>query len=114
MHDYVFQCQWYYESKQQTYLPFYNKPVFYRFSVTSFNEFISQNEENKNVWDRNEVHSPEGFFKTTTSINTAGKSRCSNAVKVAENIIAAEQKHLTNNTESAKSFNVNSFKEMNH
>lgn len=88
--------------------------MFYRFSVNSFNEFVSQNEENKNLWDRNEVHSPEGFFKTTTSINTAGKSRCSNAVKVAENIIAAEQKHLTNNTESAKSFNVNSFKEMNH
>ena len=86
---------------------------FHRFSVNSFNEFISQNEKNKSLWDRNEVHSSEGFFKTTTSINTAGKSRCSNAVEVAENIIAAEQKHLTN-TESAKSFNVNSYKEMNH
>ena len=87
---------------------------FHRFSANSFNEFISQNEENKNLWDRDEVHRSEGFFKTTTSINTAGKSRCSNAVKVAENIIAAEQKHLTN-SESAKSFNVvNSYKEMNH
>ena len=91
---------------------FYIGLFFHRFTVNSFNEFISPNEENKSLWDRNEVHTSDAFFKTT-SINTAGKSRCSNAVKVAENIIAAEQKHLTN-TESAKSFNVNSYKEMNH
>ena len=101
--------------KPHTYLLFHiDLFSFHRFSANSFNEFISQNEENKNLWDRDEVHRSEGFFKTTTSINTAGKSRCSNAVKVAENIIAAEQKHLTN-SESAKSFNVvNSYKKMNH
>ena len=51
----------------------------------------------------------------TTSINTAvGKSRASNAVKVAENIIAVEeQKHLAN-TESAKSFSDNNLNKMNH
>ena len=51
----------------------------------------------------------------TTSINTAaGKSRASNAVEVAENIIAVEEKKHFANTESAKSFNVNNLSKMNH
>ena len=71
---------------------------FHRFSANSFNEFISRNERNKNLlWDRNGVRGTEDILTATTSINTAGKSRCSNAVKIAENILAAEQKHLTNN-----------------
>ena len=87
---------------------------FHRFSINSFNEFISRNERNKTLWDRNRMHGKQDVLMETTSISTAvGKSRASNAVEVAENIIAAEQKHLTN-TESAKSFNVNSYKEMNH
>ena len=76
------------------------------------------------MWDRNGVQRGlEDTLLATTSINTAeaGKSRCSNAVKVAENIIAAEeQKHLAtnknnNNTESAKSVvDVNNLNKMNH
>ena len=67
------------------------------------------------MWGRNRLRGKEDVLMATTSINTAvGKSRASNAVKVAENIIAVEeQKHLAN-TESAKSFSDNNLNKMNH
>ena len=92
---------------------------FHRFSVNSFNEFISQNDRNKTLWDnRNRLRGgkEDVLMEKTSSINTAvGKTRASNAVEVAENIIAVEEQkiHLAN-TESAKSFSDNNLNKMNH